>query len=325
MTTAIIYHYYEVNQTYRQNFVFFLNTAIKPDAHYFLFISGNCSIDLPKLPNVKICFIENKNNDFGAVLEFHRLSKPYKFDNYVFINSSVRGPFLASYHKKIWFEVFTSQLSENVGLVGSSINLLPEDSEHSLHFEKRYNYEAPFIHVQTTAYALSANSYKVLESNNFFDQSGVLHKHEVISDYEILMSQILMKAGGALTSLLPTLTNFSSTRKNIDVKNTSQNGDVLFKSAFYGRTLSPVECLFVKTNRNMITENELRSHTFTGLLEQNEKNGLDASGVDLLNQVMGFDKEETDFKITLAQLEGVLSSIKVNHPELIVRLKAILE
>ena len=31
MKTAIIYHYFEVNRTYKENFVFFLNTAIFDD------------------------------------------------------------------------------------------------------------------------------------------------------------------------------------------------------------------------------------------------------------------------------------------------------
>jgi hypothetical protein len=42
--------------------------------------------------NVQYFFIENKNNDFGAVIEFNKCHKNY--DYYVFVNSSVRGPFL---------------------------------------------------------------------------------------------------------------------------------------------------------------------------------------------------------------------------------------
>lgn len=291
MTTAVIYHYYELNKTYKDNFIFFLNTAINDDAHYFIFISGTCSIDLPNLTNVDIHFIENKNNDFGAVLAFHKLSKLVRFDNYVFINSSSRGPFLASYFKNKWYEAFTSQLSDRVGLVGSSINLLHETAIHSIEFENRHNFDAPYIHVQTNAYAISAKCYKVLENHNFFDEIGVLDKHQVISDYEILMSQILMKSGFIITSLIPPLTNFSSRRKSVEAIDTSRNGDVLYKSAFYGRTLSPIECVFVKTNRNMISDNELCSHTFTALQERNEQNGLDANGLDLLTRVTDFDKK----------------------------------
>ena len=286
LETAIIYHYFEVNETYKNNFIFFLNTAIDRDANYFIFISSSCSIDLPNFSNVEYFFIENKNNDFGAVTEFHKLPKSHNFKNYIFINSSVRGPFLTTYYNKRWYEAFTSQLSEQVVLVGSSINLLPEGSFHSIEFGKRHNYKPPFIHVQTTAYALSSKGYKLLTKNNFYSQSTKLTKNEVISDYEILMSQILMRAGLTISSLLPTLKNFNSSRKYLDIKNTSKNGDVLFKSAFYGRSLSPIECLFVKTNRNMISENELCSYTFTSLLEKHETNELDANGVKLLNEVM---------------------------------------
>jgi hypothetical protein len=46
----------------------------------------------------------------------------------------------------------------------------------------------------------------------------------------------------------------------------SRNGDVLFEGAFFGRTLAPTEAMFVKVNRNMISEADLNSCTFTSLL-----------------------------------------------------------
>jgi hypothetical protein len=288
MSTAIIYHYFEANQTYKNNFIFFLNTAIDQDANFFIFISGDCSINLPSFQNVQFFFIENKNNDFGALTEFHKLSASYKFKNYIVVNCSVRGPFLANYFKKKWYEVFTSYLSDNVALVGGSINLLTEDSPHSIEFGKRHNFKPPYVHVQTTAYALSSKGYKTLAENSFYSPSKRLQKIEVIADYEILMSQILMKAGFAISSLLFPLSNFNYNQKSINWKNTSKNGDMLFESGFYGRSLSPIECLFVKTNRNMISERELCSHTFTALLEKHEKSGLDASGLKLMNEAMNF-------------------------------------
>jgi len=124
------------------------------------------------------------------------------------------------------------------------------------------------------------------------------------------MSQILMKAGFTITSLLPTLTNFSSNRKSINVKNTSRNGDVLFASAFYGRTISPTECLFVKTNRNMISETDLYSHTFTALLEQYDKNGLDTDGLELINQVSNFELKKNIIQIAFAKFQSVFFNLR---------------
>jgi hypothetical protein len=48
MKTAIIYHYFELNKTYKDNFIFFLNTAIHDCANYYVYISGESSVQLPK-------------------------------------------------------------------------------------------------------------------------------------------------------------------------------------------------------------------------------------------------------------------------------------
>lgn len=285
MKTAIIYHYFELNKSYKENFVFFLNTAIFDDAYYFIYISGNCSVKLPNLSNVKYFFIENKNNDFGAVTEFAKHNDSNAFDVYVFVNSSVRGPFLTTFNEKTWHQIFTSRLSTSIALVGSSINLLPEKSYHSIKFGERHKFRPPFIHVQTTAYALSSIGFKLLAQKGFFNQYKKLEKDDVISDYEIQMSQIIMENGFSISSLLPTFEEFNIARKVVDFPNTLRDGDPLFKSAFYGRSLSPFECIFIKTNRDIISERELCSYTFTGLSTIQDKSSLDYDGLELLKNM----------------------------------------
>jgi len=72
MKTAVVYHYYEANSKYKDNFVFFLNTAILDELDYFIYISGTCTANLIKRKNIKYRYIENKNNDFGGLLEFNK-------------------------------------------------------------------------------------------------------------------------------------------------------------------------------------------------------------------------------------------------------------
>ncbi len=67
---AVIYHYFEKNNIYRDNLIFFLNTAIDKDVDYFIYISGTCSVNLPTPPNIEYIYIENKNYDFGAAISF---------------------------------------------------------------------------------------------------------------------------------------------------------------------------------------------------------------------------------------------------------------
>ncbi|MCC3861104.1 hypothetical protein [Pseudemcibacter aquimaris] len=316
MKTAIIYQYFEVDQTYKENFIYFLNTAIVDDVDYFVYISGNCSFELPEFSNVTYFFIENHNNDFGAVLEFYKQNTDNHYDAYVFINSSVRGPFLPTYNDKNWHQTFTTKLSADVALIGSSINLLPEQSYHSQKFGERHTYSPPFFHVQTMAYALSSEGYQLLAQKGFYDVPDQLEKDDIINDYEIQMSQIIMENGYSISSLLPTFDRYNIDHKETVSPNTLRSGDPLFKSAFFGRSISPLECVFIKTNRNMITERELCSYTYTALLSQCRKGELDVNGIELLNKTSARMMENDQVPITIEQLLAVLTKIKKSNPEL---------
>ena len=136
MKTAIVYHYFELDETYRDNLIYFLNCGIDEHADYFIFIAGDCGADLPAHPNVNYFHIKNENNDFGSIIEFCKNPKSQGFDNYVFVNCSARGPFIPTYYSKPWHEAFTSRLVEDIAMVGSSINQLPENFPSSLKFAR---------------------------------------------------------------------------------------------------------------------------------------------------------------------------------------------
>ncbi|WP_368343701.1 hypothetical protein [Pelagovum sp. HNIBRBA483] len=280
MKLAVIYHYYEKDEIYKDNLVFFLSAALHEDVHYFIYISGTCSANLPKRPNLHYKKIENKNNDFGGVVAFFNDPRSKGYDAYIFVNSSMRGPFLPTYHQDRWYAPYTARLTDKVALVGSSINHLPSDAPHSALFAQDYGITPPFTHVQTTAYALSGKGARYLYDKGFFSEPQHLGKHDVVSRYEILLSQLLLQGGFEIAALLPTYTRFSGTNAEPPYLGTLEDGDPLFANAFYGRTLSPLESLFVKTNRNMIAERELASYTFTALASK-EPESLTPDGAKL--------------------------------------------
>ena len=280
MKTAVIYHYYEANSSYKDNFVFFLNTAIFDELDYFIYISGACTVNLLKRKNIKYRFIENKNNDFGGLLEFHREFKLVDFSTYIFINCSVRGPFVANYFHEKWYKIFSSKLSKDRLLVGSSINILPTSNKHSLLFSESYDYSPPYVHVQTAAYALSKKGYKILSKKRFFDENRQLEKNEVINRYEILMSQIILNNGFSIGSILPTQEKFNGNKNNKIFEGSSNNGNPLFR-AFFGRLLSPLEIVFIKTNIKKISTRDLASYTFSSLSNKVSESFLTDDGLDL--------------------------------------------
>lgn len=273
MKLAVVYHYCEVNSTYRDNLVYFLSTAICKNISYFFYISGECSVELPEYENVEYLYIENRNNDFGAVTEFYRSGQFDRFDTYIFVNSSVRGPFLPLYYDRDWYQVFTERLSKKTALVGSSINLLPTSCDFEGYFKENFGYNPPYIHVQTTAYALSSAGFQILQDQGFYEETKTLSKSDVVTRYEILLSQIILHNNLKIASILPTCVSFSLERAGVDFPGSSRNGDPLYQFGFYGRSLSPLESVFVKTNRNIISEKELSSYTFTSL-EKHDREGL---------------------------------------------------
>ena len=324
MKIATIYHYYELNETYKDNFIYFLNTSLFDEIEYFFYISSSCSVELPNLTNVQYTYIENKNNDFGAVVEFSRDKRSLSFDAYIFINSSVRGPFMPSYCSSNWHEIFTSRLSSNIAMVGSSINLLPEGSLISNYFKERFSFDPPYIHVQTTAYALSSAGYCLLLKEKFFDVNETLKKNDVISRYEILLSQILLNNNFSIASILPTHEEFSVSKRGVNFKGTTKNGDPLNLAAFYGRTISPLESVFIKTNRKLVSEKELASYTFTSLVLKDLNFSLTKDGLNLFQKSLEKLHAKESFTITMEQLKLVLNNVKNNDPELAKQLRALL-
>jgi hypothetical protein len=266
-STVIVYHYFEKDLTYKNNLVYFLSVGILEDVDYFVMISGDCTVALPDRPNVTYIKTENWNNDFGGYIKFFQVAPIDKYEFFVFINSSVRGPFLPNYTDFRWVNAFTDRLEGDVHLVGASINILPESATHTRRFAAIYGYAPPFIHAQTTAYALSATAVRYLLAIGFYKVESALTKKEVIVHYELRLSQEIIRHGWNLGSFLPGYEGLNYRNLSMTYPNdSSRNGDVLFDGAFYGRTLAPTEAMFIKVNRNMISEVDLHSCTFSSLL-----------------------------------------------------------
>lgn len=283
--TAVVYHYFERDETYRDNLIFFLATALSDAADYFLVISGACSVALPERDNLRTIRMGNWNNDFGGYVTFVRECFPNDYARFIFINSSVRGPFLPAYGSQDWIGLFTAALEGDVHLVGASVNILPGTAPLSLRFAELYDDPAPHAHVQTTAYALTREAMDHLVKIGFYDIAETLPKDDVILLYELRLSREIIRNGWNLGSILPVYGNIDYRSPACDAGNFSSNGgDVLYDGGFFGRTLSPVEAMFVKVNRNMISPRDLASYTFTSLSNRGRQQATTGEGRDLLDR-----------------------------------------
>ncbi len=263
----IFYHYFEANQNYKDNLVHFLSVAYSESYQFVIVISGKCTIELPQLENITYIFAENKNNDFGGyIYALSNLKNLNNYDYFIFINASVRGPFLSNHYEGTWVELFTSKMKNDVHLVGATINILSDSSPFYKKFKKKYAFEEPYSHVQTTAYALSNEAIRHLLKIGFYDVTEKLEKDDVICAYELRLSQEIKKNGWNMSCLLAHYDTIDYREFHTDMNYSSKNGNVLSEGHFFGRTAHPTEIVFIKTNTNMISRLDLSSHTYCNLL-----------------------------------------------------------
>jgi len=165
--------------------------------------------------------------------------------------------------------VFTRHLTGDVHLVGTGISRVPEDSRLISHLPAGA-YAPPYDAIQTTAYALSRTAVQHLLKTGFYTIDATWTKDQVIARYEIRLSLDIRAQGWTFRCLLPAYGDGDGAMLNLSAR----GGDPHQRRAFFSRTLTPLELIFVKTGRFMLSERELDSHTYTALLAQRRRGGL---------------------------------------------------
>ena len=264
----VLYHYYEKDQSYIDNFAHFLRFGYDSSLDYLIVIAGECSVDLPSLDNVQYFFTENKNFDYGGYCAaIQTLDLWQQYDFYLFINSSVRGPFLPAYCNQEWTNLFIERLSYGVGIVGSAISITPSSHSISKMYHEKYgilernNYL--LAHVQTTCYALSRKVLEQLIQLGFYGENKDLNKDEAVRAYEIRLSQLILDMGLNLRCMLPEYNQTDYRKACEDVNPTSREGDSGFKLSYFGRSAHPYESVFIKTSRSTFSNDDLMRFAFS--------------------------------------------------------------
>ncbi len=268
---AVFYHYFERDEAYRDNLVLFLATGYSPDVDFYIIIASECSIDLPQKPNIIYIHAENKNYDYGGYCQaLAHINDIDKYDACIFINSSVRGPFVASYFQDDWTKIYTQCLKDDVHLVGATINAMAGDCPEFDFLTTDYHYPKPYSHVQSTTYAISRKALQHLLKIGFYDDTDEMPKIQTIALYELRLSQEIKKQGWNMKSLCAPYNSIDYRTTHEEINPTAVNGDSLYAGAFFGRTLSPLECVFMKINRDIFASADntrsLASYTYTSLM-----------------------------------------------------------
>jgi hypothetical protein len=192
--TLVVYVYAKTHQLAEQNLAFFIDTAVRDshDADYYFILQkiNNVSFDerqLPSLPsNAHYIQHENKCFDIGTVgwFLFRGNIDITKYKYFIFLNSSVRGPYIVSYYdNSVWYTIFTSRLNDDIKLVGSTINC------------------QFFPHVQSYLWVLDFKGLDLLIRNNTV---FACHESQIdtIANAEIFASRIIIDSGFGINSLM---------------------------------------------------------------------------------------------------------------------------
>lgn len=234
--TLVIYVFGKTHGSAMENLLFFIRTAVRSWHHadYYIILQqvNGLVLDektLPKLPsNAHYVQHENKCFDLGTIgwfLSSGTVDRT-KYKYFVFVNSSVRGPYIVAYYDNpIWYTIFTRRLTDHIKLAGCTFSCET----------------AP--HIQSYLWAMSFDTLDLfLKNNTVF----ACHKHmnDAINNGEIAASQILLHSGFGIDSLMTKYRGMDF-RLNFTEKCANQMNPTQIQNVD-GISLDPFEIVFVK-------------------------------------------------------------------------------
>ncbi len=102
-------------------------------------------------------------------------------------------------------------------------------------------------------YAMDNHALAFLKKKGFYNNIHLSDKNDVVREYEIRLSRILIEQGWNISCLIEPYATLDYRQKVINPNPTALSGDPSFGHAYFGRTLHPYEILFIKTNRKSIS------------------------------------------------------------------------
>ena len=188
MTKTLVLYVFHI---YNDRVKHFINKCIFYDENVdFIIISNdkNNSFNIPYY--VKTLFRDNIGYDFGGWSDALLTNNLYEnYDNFIFVNSSVMGPFIPSYYKDKWTDIYINGLQNNVKLFGSTINTCCDPINQS--------------HVQSYIFSMDKHTLQYLINCQIFSMSNYAQTfHDAIWNKEVLMSRKILENKWNIASLM---------------------------------------------------------------------------------------------------------------------------
>jgi len=245
--TLCIYAYYEKNREYRENFLYFLKHGVHEGMTYIIVVNGRCA-NLPHVRNVHFLYRSNTGFDFGA-FEYaldHIDTSLFKY--FVFLNTSVRGPF--SNHTQ-WEKPFLDLLVGDVHLVGTTIAFLSQGDSDTLHDRIKRRDKISMIysyHIQSMVFAMDYECLEYLRPVIFSNTRKLKTMTHAILDKEILMSTMVLQHGWNISCLASKYRGYDYRKVTSEMNPTSDGGNPCVIGGYFGQTLQAHEVVFIKSH-----------------------------------------------------------------------------
>lgn len=184
MKTLVLYVFHQ----YNERVDYFIKHAVFQDENVdFIFISNGDPI---QIPGIHIIYRENVGYDFGGWSHALLTNGLYqKYDHFIFVNSSVMGPYLPSYYKGKWTDIYIQGL-QDVKLFGSTINAMRN--------------KLTLAHVQSYIFAMDKTTLEYLIECEIFSMTNhAATFDDAIHKKKILMSRKIVENNWNIGSLLP--------------------------------------------------------------------------------------------------------------------------
>lgn len=233
--TLVLYVFHQYNNRVKY---FIQNAIFNSDDTDFIVICNDKKEDFDVPNYVKILKRDNIGYDFGGWSEALLTDNLYKnYDYFIFINSSVMGPYTVSYYTGRWTDIFINGLKNNIKLFGSTINTLNNPLELS--------------HVQSYVFAVSKDTLEYLIDCEIFSIKQYANTFEEAIWYkEVLLSRKVIEKGwniGALCNIYKDV-DFTFKTKSPENYNILFLGDIMFLQ-YMNILWFKEELVFVKGNR----------------------------------------------------------------------------
>lgn len=204
----------------------------------FLIICSDPDMEFQAPSYTTILFRDNIGYDFGAWSDGLLMNNRYlEYDYFLFVNSSVIGPFIPSYVTDKWTDIYLKGLKNNIKLFGSTINCCDDPLTKA--------------HVQSYIFSMDKSTLIYLIDCNIFTRINDINtQDDAIQNKEILMSRKIIEKGWNIGSLFEYY-------KDVDFTFQTQNphhyplyflGDIMYQK-YRGSLWNEYQLVFIKGNR----------------------------------------------------------------------------